>query len=93
MLPYFIRAEDNQDPDIAYNGFHGRGGPLTVQRSKMVSPLAYTFVEAGKQFGMHTHIDNLYIVVVKLNTNEIFFLFYGQTNITFIQMGSIQFGL
>ncbi|XP_027204472.2 glucose dehydrogenase [FAD, quinone]-like [Dermatophagoides pteronyssinus] len=56
VLPYFIRAEDNQDPDIAYNGFHGRGGPLTVQRSKMVSPLAYTFVEAGKQFG-YPNID------------------------------------
>lgn len=53
VLPYFIRAEDNQDPDIAYNGYHGRGGPLTVQRSKTISPLSYTFVEAGKLFGKY----------------------------------------
>lgn len=51
VLPYFIRSEDNQDPDIAYNGYHGRGGPLTVGRSKMISPLAYAFIEAGKLFG------------------------------------------
>lgn len=51
VLPYFMRSEDNQDPDIAYNGYHGRGGPLTVKRSKMRSPLADTFIEAGKMFG------------------------------------------
>ncbi len=48
---YFIKSEDNQDPEIAYNGYHGRGGPLTVKRGKMISPLAYAFVEAGKTFG------------------------------------------
>lgn len=51
VLPYFIRSEDNQDPDIAYNGYHGRGGPLTVGRSKVHSPLADAFIQAGKLFG------------------------------------------
>lgn len=52
VLPYFIRSEDNQDPQYAYNGFHGRGGPLTVQTSRTISPLAHTFIEAGKYFGI-----------------------------------------
>ncbi|KAF7493593.1 Glucose dehydrogenase -like protein [Sarcoptes scabiei] len=56
VLPYFIRSEDNQDPQYAYNGFHGRGGPLTVQTSRTISPLAHTFIEAGKYFG-YPNID------------------------------------
>ena len=51
VLPYFIRSEDNRDLDVAFNGYHGQGGPITVQRSPFVSPLAYTFLEAGNQFG------------------------------------------
>ena len=51
VLPYFIKAEDNRDPDVAFNGYHGRGGPLTVQRSTWVGKLAYAFLEAGQLFG------------------------------------------
>lgn len=51
VLPYFMRSEDNRDPDVAYNGYHGRGGPLTVQRSVWRSPLARAFAEAGRLFG------------------------------------------
>ena len=61
VLPYFIKSEDNQDADIAYNGYHGRGGPLTVKRSKMISPLAYAFIEAGKLFGK--------LLLIQLTTN------------------------
>lgn len=51
MLPYFIKAEDNRDLDIAFNGFHGRGGPLTVQRSTWIGQLAFAFLETAKLFG------------------------------------------
>lgn len=50
-LPYFIKSEDNQDEDIALNGYHGQDGPLTVMRTKYVSELARSFVEAGTSLG------------------------------------------
>lgn len=51
MLPYFIKAEDNHDASVAYNGYHGRGGPLTVERISWVSKLSYAFLEAVRLFG------------------------------------------
>lgn len=47
-----MKSEDNRDLDVAYNGYHGRGGPLTVQRSTWIGQLTYAFLEAGKLFGM-----------------------------------------
>ena len=51
VLPYFIKSEDNRDLDVAFNGYHGRGGPLTVQRSTWIGQLTYAFLEAAKMFG------------------------------------------
>ncbi len=51
VFPYFLKSEDNRDPSLAFNGYHGRGGPLTVQTSKLISPIAQAFVEAGKYLG------------------------------------------
>ena len=56
VLPYFMKSEDNRDPDVAFNGYHGRGGPLTVQRSVWIGKLAYAFLAAAKIFGMHHSI-------------------------------------
>ncbi|RWS22555.1 glucose dehydrogenase-like [FAD: quinone], partial [Leptotrombidium deliense] len=28
LFPYFLLSEDNKNPEIAYNGYHGRGGYL-----------------------------------------------------------------
>lgn len=56
VLPYFMKAEDNRDPDIAFNGFHGRGGPLTVQRSTWIGQLAKAFLLSVQQLG-HRVLD------------------------------------
>ncbi|XP_076324815.1 glucose dehydrogenase [FAD, quinone]-like [Tachypleus tridentatus] len=56
VFPYFLKAEDNRDPSLANNGFHGRGGYLTVSTPPHVMPLAYAFIEAGKTFG-YPNID------------------------------------
>lgn len=31
VFPYFTKSEDNRDPDIIANGYHGTGGYLTVR--------------------------------------------------------------
>ncbi|XP_022254991.1 glucose dehydrogenase [FAD, quinone]-like [Limulus polyphemus] len=56
VFPYFLKAGDNRDPLLANNGFHGRGGHLTVSNPPHVMPLAYAFIEAGKTFG-YPNID------------------------------------
>ncbi|RWS02952.1 glucose dehydrogenase (acceptor)-like protein 3, partial [Dinothrombium tinctorium] len=43
VLPYFIKSEDNQDPQIAENGFHGVGGYLTVMASPDPTPIGKAF--------------------------------------------------
>ncbi|CAG2104016.1 unnamed protein product [Medioppia subpectinata] len=56
VLPYFIKSEDNRDPSIAYNGYHGVGGHLTVSSPPDASPIATAFPEAGKHLG-YPNID------------------------------------
>ncbi|XP_015785701.1 glucose dehydrogenase [FAD, quinone]-like isoform X1 [Tetranychus urticae] len=51
VFPYFLKAEDNRDANIAYNGYHGRGGPLTVQSSPYLSPLGAAWPAAGHILG------------------------------------------
>lgn len=48
VLPYFLRAEDNQVFGAPY---HGRGGPLTVSPLRTGNPVAEAFVQAGEQCG------------------------------------------
>lgn len=55
VLPYFIKAEDNRDLDIAFNGYHGQGGPLTIQRSTWIGKIAFALLEAAKEFGMYAN--------------------------------------
>lgn len=56
VLPYFIKSEDNRDPTIASNGYHGVGGLLTVSSPPDASPIAIAFPEAGKHLG-YPNID------------------------------------
>ncbi|RWS13593.1 glucose dehydrogenase (acceptor)-like protein 3 [Dinothrombium tinctorium] len=56
VLPYFIKSEDNRDPSIAFNGFHGVGGYLTVSSPPDVTPVGLAFPEAGKFLG-YPNID------------------------------------
>ncbi|EEC06569.1 glucose dehydrogenase, putative [Ixodes scapularis] len=51
VRPYFLRSEHNRDPDIARNGHHNVGGPLSVMRAPYATPLASAFVEAGVHLG------------------------------------------
>src|SRR4051812_17987532 len=46
VLPYFKRAEDNADFDGA---FHGKGGPLAVNKLRSGNPVQQTFLQAARE--------------------------------------------
>jgi choline dehydrogenase len=54
VLPYFMRAEDNER---GASDHHGAGGPLTVSDSHSMHPLADAFVEAGALAGIPARDD------------------------------------
>jgi choline dehydrogenase-like flavoprotein len=56
VFPYFVKSEDNRDPDIIGNGYHGTGGYLTVSTPHYTTPIAGAFLEAAKLFG-YPNID------------------------------------
>ena len=51
VLPYFVRAENNERGADAW---HGSGGPLNVMDLRSPHPFSQVFVEAGVQAG-HAH--------------------------------------
>ncbi|CAG2109862.1 unnamed protein product, partial [Medioppia subpectinata] len=48
VFPYFIKSEDNRDPEMVASGYHGRGGPLTVTTPPMIHQ---AFLSAGAALG------------------------------------------
>jgi choline dehydrogenase len=48
VLPFFIKSEDQQN---GASGFHGVGGPLSVQNLRHTNPLSGVFLEAAGQAG------------------------------------------
>ncbi len=46
LLPYFKRAENNED---IHDTFHGSGGPLNVAGLRTDNPVPHVFVEAARQ--------------------------------------------
>lgn len=56
VFPYFVKSEDNRDPAIIKNGYHGTGGYLTVSTPHYTTPIAGAFLEAAKLFG-YDNID------------------------------------
>ncbi|HEU0084084.1 MAG TPA: GMC family oxidoreductase N-terminal domain-containing protein, partial [Bradyrhizobium sp.] len=54
VLPYFKRSEDNADFDGDY---HGRGGPLAVNRLCSDNPVQQTFLEAAREAQFHIRDD------------------------------------
>ncbi|HEX4079957.1 MAG TPA: GMC family oxidoreductase N-terminal domain-containing protein [Rhizomicrobium sp.] len=54
VLPYFKRAEDNEN---GADEFHGAAGPLCVSNPRSANPLFPTFIEAGRQAGYKTTDD------------------------------------
>ena len=54
VLPYFIRAENNER---GANSFHGDAGPLKVSDLRSPHPAAALFIEAGQQAGLPRNDD------------------------------------
>jgi choline dehydrogenase len=54
LLPYFIKAEDNERGASAY---HGAGGPLPVSEERSHNKISKAFVEAGVQAGHRRNED------------------------------------
>ncbi|KAG8194261.1 hypothetical protein JTE90_024589 [Oedothorax gibbosus] len=51
IKPYFLKAEDNQDPEYLANGYHAVEGPLTVSRPRERSIFRTPIFEAAGQLG------------------------------------------
>jgi choline dehydrogenase len=55
VLPYFRRGEDHHGS--GERGYHGHGGPLSVEDLKFRNPLTPVFVEAGVAAGLRRNDD------------------------------------
>ena len=52
VLPYFLKSEDNKNPQMYYNKkYHATGGYLSVENAPFQTDLARTFVRAGQELG------------------------------------------
>ncbi|XP_071036353.1 glucose dehydrogenase [FAD, quinone] [Parasteatoda tepidariorum] len=51
VFPYFLKSEDNRNPETAYSGYHGIGGHLTVSTPPHVTPLGYAFEQSALYLG------------------------------------------
>jgi choline dehydrogenase len=54
LLPYFVKAEDNERGASA---LHGAGGPLPVSEERSRNRISHAFVEAGVQAGLARNED------------------------------------
>ena len=54
LLPYFIKAEDNER---GASQWHGAGGPLPVSEERSHNRISHAFVEAGEQAGLARNDD------------------------------------
>ncbi|GFT23833.1 glucose dehydrogenase [Nephila pilipes] len=51
VFQYFMKLEDNEDPAFALNGWHGVGGPVTVNRQNYQPTVKTSLVEAALELG------------------------------------------
>lgn len=51
VLPYFIKAEGNRNPEIIDRKFHGFTGPLTVQRFSHTPAMAEDILRGAQELG------------------------------------------
>jgi choline dehydrogenase len=54
LLPYFIKAEDNER---GASQWHGSGGPLPVSEERSHNRISHAFVDAGEQAGLARNED------------------------------------
>lgn len=57
VYPYFLKSENNLDPEIVSNGFHSPDGYLDVRRTPHVTPLGRAFVESATELGYPKLLD------------------------------------
>jgi len=60
VLPYFIRSENNTDPEIVrkYHGYHGTNGPLTVSSVRDPDPIFVRLRDALVSLGFTQNDSN-----------------------------------
>ncbi|XP_055934210.1 glucose dehydrogenase [FAD, quinone]-like [Argiope bruennichi] len=58
VFPYFIKMEDNRDPGYYLNGYHGVGGPLTVEKPRYEPDVKPPIREAAQQLGLRVVDSN-----------------------------------
>ncbi|CAL1262986.1 unnamed protein product [Larinioides sclopetarius] len=51
VWPYFIKMEDNRNAEYLLNGYHGMGGPLTVEKPKYQAEVKSPILEAAQKLG------------------------------------------
>ena len=54
LLPYFIRAEDNER---GASELHGAGGPLSVAEGRAHTPMSDQFLQAAESYGLPANED------------------------------------
>jgi len=54
LVPYFIKAEDNER---GASRWHGAGGPLPVSEERSHNRISHAFVDAGEQAGLQRNED------------------------------------
>ena len=57
VLPYFMKAENNQNPDYVRSGYHGNSGPWKISDTNH-TVLVERFLEAGKELGYKVGDNN-----------------------------------
>ncbi|KAF8783201.1 Glucose dehydrogenase like protein [Argiope bruennichi] len=51
VFPYFMKLEDNRDPEYLANGYHSIGGPVTITKPRYESIIKKPIFESAKMFG------------------------------------------
>ncbi|GIY85359.1 glucose dehydrogenase [Caerostris extrusa] len=51
VFPYFLKSEDNTDPQIANNGYHATGGYLTISSPEFTTTIKRTFQDGLSERG------------------------------------------
>ncbi|XP_055932760.1 glucose dehydrogenase [FAD, quinone]-like [Argiope bruennichi] len=53
VFPYYLKLEDNRNPEFVENGYHSTGGPVTTERPRYNSELKSAISETARQLGFH----------------------------------------
>ncbi|XP_055933565.1 glucose dehydrogenase [FAD, quinone]-like [Argiope bruennichi] len=51
VWPYFLKLEDNRNPEFLANGYHAIGGPMTVEKPRYEAEMRSPLYEAAQKMG------------------------------------------